>query len=170
MGTMMRSFEGLRGLPPKKLVLMLCSTVLGVILVLSFLNPAYHRGALQSIAGGGQPEPSTPSPSPIAIAEPTPSPQEQPPKPEDPPSPAIAASLVPLGYVGTCGNETHAAARKVWLEAEARYSHLMDDKFTFVSLPFSPPKAVHASLKEHPLTAAPPALPSSPTSAPTSST
>ncbi|KAK3393523.1 glycosyltransferase family 64 protein [Podospora didyma] len=62
------------------------------------------------------------------------------------PAPAAVPALVPSGFISTCGNETHAAARSIWLDADARYAHLMDDKFTIAIPTYKRPDVLNLTL------------------------
>ncbi|KAK3356592.1 glycosyl transferase family 64 domain-containing protein [Lasiosphaeria hispida] len=137
--------EGLRALTLKKLGIISCSFFIVATLTRSFLspnksaNPILKPKPLDAI--NLVPPPLSQSPASESVASPQPcypSPVPLPPVPE--------VQLVPSGYVSACGNDTHAEARKLWLEADARYAHLMDDKFTIAIPTFRRPDVLNTTL------------------------
>ncbi|KAK0702142.1 glycosyl transferase family 64 domain-containing protein [Lasiosphaeris hirsuta] len=137
--------EGLRGLTLKKLGIISCSFFVAATLTLSLLSP--NKSADPSL----KPDPldavtSAPVPnSPPLPSESPASPEPCYPPPESPPI-VPETPLVPSGYVAACGNDTHAEARRLWLEADARYAHLMDDKFTIAIPTFRRPDVLNTTL------------------------
>lgn len=98
-----RSFlQAFGSLPPRKVTIWLAVLLIGA-LILSVLNSDY--GYMYSRMHN-----ASPSPPPVSN------------------SPIVPSAV----WQSSCGNDTHGAARKLWLEAEARYAHLTDEKFTFV--------------------------------------
>ncbi|KAK4446299.1 glycosyltransferase [Podospora aff. communis PSN243] len=145
---MLRAVEGLGGVPPRKLTTILCSAVFVAALFLSLFTN-HFAGPLAALRGDASlpaTTPPLPSPVPSDIAGP-PSPVEQS-QFEEPPSPIAATPQIPLGYAGKCGNDTHAAARNVWLDADASYAHLMDDKFTIAILTYKRPEVLNVTLSK----------------------
>ncbi|KAK0649861.1 glycosyl transferase family 64 domain-containing protein [Cercophora newfieldiana] len=138
---MLRAVEGLGGLSPRKLVTILCSTIFLFAVALSLLGGHLAAPLAAVKAGAAHLSPQTaPSPSLLPDAA-TPPPQS-----DEVASPPVAALPVPLGYASTCGKDIHAETRKVWLEADARYAHLMDDKFTIAILTYKRPDVLNITL------------------------
>ncbi|KAK4207012.1 glycosyl transferase family 64 domain-containing protein [Rhypophila decipiens] len=96
---------------------------------------------------------SVPEPSPVPesspVTRPTPVVEQQEPSDETPATLAVPSANilpVPSGSIRLCGNETHAEARRLWLEAEARYSNLTNDKFTIVMPTYRRPDILNTTL------------------------
>lgn len=153
----------LAGLPPRRLATIVCAFVGSVLLVFSLFGLSdfttrpldvvdHNEGPPKVALAPLMPSTSAcPVPSacpvlscpPVVESSPAPTPT---PTPTPAPALAIAPPAVPLGYVATCGNETHAKARKLWLEADARYAHLRDDKFTIAILTYKRPDVLKKTL------------------------
>jgi hypothetical protein len=113
---MLRAVDGLKGVHPRKLIALLFSTAF-VMSVRFLLLTGHFQAPLAHLSPQTGPLPSLVP----EVAEPS--------------LPEAPLQLVPLGYAGTCGNDTHEATRRVWLNADRRYAHLRDAKFTSVLLP-----------------------------------
>ncbi|KAK5655187.1 hypothetical protein OQA88_6086 [Cercophora sp. LCS_1] len=141
----------LKSAPPRKLATVGCSLFILSALALSLINLGYVTASLEAIRGAHPLTEITP-PSPLQSCPPPPACPSTPPTQTAEPivtetaEPLVAAPLVPTGYFAACGNETHAAARKLWLEADARYASLRDDKFTIAMPTYKRPEVLNITL------------------------
>ncbi|KAM7205941.1 Glycosyl transferase family 64 domain containing protein [Rhypophila sp. PSN 637] len=158
----------------KRLAFFFAVFVIFVLSYLNFRDDGPGAGYLNGVVQEDEPMPVpepvlVPEPSPVPESSPVTKPSSAPePSSVPEPTPVIeqseeetdlsdetSATLpipsaniwpVPSGDIRLCGNETHAEARKLWFEAEARYSNLMTDKFTIVMPTYKRPGILNTTL------------------------